>query len=85
MARLLFNLGAENMDFPGSDAAWKAYFEAERGVTFRTIPPTVCALVGCARPDPGFGWLVSPYRLRYRLPLSPSASSSTRVWGSSEI
>jgi hypothetical protein len=46
------------MDFPGSDAAWKAYFEAERGVTFRTIPPTVCALVGCARPDPGFGCLV---------------------------
>ena len=43
--RLLFNLGAENVDFPGSDETWKAFFEQHRNVTFRTVGPELCDLV----------------------------------------
>ena len=43
--RLLFNLGAENVDFPDSDATWKTYFESQRNVTFATIDPDLCSLV----------------------------------------
>jgi hypothetical protein len=44
-SRLLFNLGAENVDFPDSDTTWKKYFETQRGVKFSTIEPDLCALV----------------------------------------
>jgi hypothetical protein len=44
--RLLFDNGFLNVDFPGSDEAWKTYFERERGVTFTTVTePELCALV----------------------------------------
>jgi len=44
--QLLFDNGFLNVDFPGSDEAWKTYFERERGVTFTTVTePELCALV----------------------------------------
>ena len=46
------------MDFPGSDATWKAYFEQHRGFTFATIPPTLCDLVHHFSADGHYGGAV---------------------------
>ena len=56
---LFFDTGDIDKDFPASEKAWRSHLEAEEGVSFAELPPTLCALVDHFT-DPLAGAIIYP-------------------------